>query len=212
MVRGEAARTGECNLSRVLLREVNQFLERLELAVGGNENRVRRVVEEVHVHQVVGLIADVLLNRLQHDMRQVGAHDRVAVAGHRIQLRPGLRAAGARLILYDRLLLDQLLENRLLKTRASRHDHARHDQALFRRNDVLDALTLVEDVEQFDAEIAGVPAEIVDLLLAALVRHLSRAHRRGRVDVVHDHQSRVRIPDGGWSRATRKTPADSCIR
>ena len=79
--------------------------------------------------------------------------------------------------------------------------HARHHQRLFGRDDMLDALARIQDVEIFDAEIARVVGEIIDLPRRISVRHLACAAGRGRIDMVDDHEGCGRIPHRSSGRA-----------
>ena len=72
--------------------------------------------------------------------------------------------------------------------------HARHHQPLLGGDDVLDALARIEDVEIFDAEIARIVGEIIDLPRGVGIRHLARTASSGRIDVIDHHQRGGRIP------------------
>ena len=109
------ARTRQRGRAGRLLGRLDEVLQRLERAVGRDHQRVGRVVEPVDGGDLVGLVAHVLLQRLQHDVRQVGAHHGVAVARHAVELRPAGRAAGAGLVLDRQALAGELLEHRLLQ-------------------------------------------------------------------------------------------------
>jgi hypothetical protein len=60
---------------------------------------------------------------------------------------------------------------------------------------MLDALTLVEDIQQFDAEVPAVLRQIRHLPRTAGIGHRRHPLRRGRVDVIDHRQRRARPPD-----------------
>jgi hypothetical protein len=112
----------------------------LERTVGGDDQRIRRVVEKVDRRDVLGLELRVGLERLQHDVRQVHADHRVAVARHAVHLRPDERAAGAGLVDDDHLLSVLRLEHLRLEARGN-VGFARRGE----RDDVLDRLVRISE-------------------------------------------------------------------
>src|SRR5258706_7802338 len=117
VVRGIGAGPGHVELSGIRLRRRDEVLVGLERRLAAHDDRDGRVVEEDDVGDIVGLVLDVALERLQHEVRHVGAHDRIAVAGKAVELRPRERAAGARLRLDHELLAPFLAPDLLLQPR-----------------------------------------------------------------------------------------------
>ena len=88
------ARTRDGNAVGLRLGRGNQLPVGLEGRFVSDDDGVRRVVIEVDVGNVLRLVLHGAFQRLQHDMRKVGAHQRIAIAGEGIDLRPRQRAAG----------------------------------------------------------------------------------------------------------------------
>ena len=140
VVRRVGARACDRERLGLLARRLDEIGERLEGAVGSDDDRIRRVVEEIDRRDVLGLELCPRLERLQHDVRQVDADHRVAVAGHRIQLRPGECAAGTRLVDDDHLLLELRREDLRLQAGGDIRLAAGRE-----RNDVLDGLVRIRE-------------------------------------------------------------------
>ena len=87
---------------------------------------------------------------------------------------------------------------------ARRDDHAGQHEPLLGRDDVLDALPLVEHVEELDAELAAVLAEIAHLLRFGGVGDRERANRGRRIDVVNDRKRVFRPPHAPARLAQRR--------
>jgi len=68
VIGGVGARAGDAHHVGLLLRSLDEIVDRFERAVGGDDQGVRRVVEEVDRRDVGRLVADVALERLQHDV------------------------------------------------------------------------------------------------------------------------------------------------
>ena len=84
---------------------------------------------------------------------------------------------------------------------AGAHDHARQDEALLGCYDMLDALPLIEDVEQLDAEIGAVLLEKPHLVGRLDILDMPRAYRVGRIDVINDGERGARAPACAPGRA-----------
>ena len=112
----------------------DEVCERLDRARLRHHQRVGRVVEPEHRRDVLGLVLHLALDRLEHDVRQVDADDVHAVARQLVHLRPHQAAAGAGLVLDDRvdrraLLLqhDLLVARRQVRLAAGRERLPVHD-------------------------------------------------------------------------------------
>ena len=83
------------------------------MTIFAHQNRVRCVVKNVDGRDVFRLVLGAS-QRLEQDMREIHAHNRVPVARHRIELAPSNRAAAAGAILHNDVLAGNGFEHRLL--------------------------------------------------------------------------------------------------
>ena len=115
MIGGRLARTRHGQRAWIGLGVGDEIIQCLVGAIGGDHDRVGGVMEHVERVDVIGGEADILLRRLDNDMRQVDAHDGVTIAGHRIELRPADRTTAAGLVRDHQILTELFLEKGLLE-------------------------------------------------------------------------------------------------